>query len=172
MRGLLSFQRFELTAFGVRVPCPPPKNRPERLFLRALLLQRIQALCLEISVCSALFETACDVCGMYLELRKSGAESASDGCEYGVLAWYKVHHKNVSDWRHGTRTHEGNYFLNSLILLALMPVFAAVGDSPYTKVVIFRPQQHVSEGCPHRCPQYAYNMTDSEPFNKCLSDRS
>ena len=73
---------------------------------------------------------------------------------------------------HGTRTHEGNYFLNSLILLALMPVFAAVGDSPYTKVVIFRPQQHVSEGCPHRCPQYAYNMTDSEPFNKCLSDRS
>ena len=143
---------------------------------RFLLLQRIQALCLEISVCSAFFETACDVCGMSLELRKSGslvgAESASDGFEYGVLAWYKVPHKNVSDWRHGTRTHEGNYFLNSLILLALMPVFAAVGDPPYTKVVIFRPQQHVSEGCPHRCPQYAYNMTDSEPFNKCLSGRS
>jgi len=140
------------------------------------LLQRIQALSLEISVCGAFFETACDVCGMYLELRKSGslvgAESASDGFEYGILAWYKVPHKNVSDRRHGTRTHEGNYFLKSLILLALMPVFAAVGDTPYTKAAIFRPQQHVSEGCPHRCPQYVYNMADYRPFNKCLSDRS
>ena len=113
---------------------------------------------------------------MYLELRKSGslvgAESASDGFEYGILAWYKVPHKNVSDRRHGTRTHEGNYFMKSLILLALMPVFAAVGDTPYTKAAIFRPQQHVSEGCPHRCPQYVYNMADYRPFNKCLSDRS
>ncbi|MBR3247205.1 MAG: hypothetical protein IKG03_02265, partial [Clostridiales bacterium] len=144
--------------------------------LRALLLQRTQALSLEISICSGFFATAYDVCIMYLELRESGSlvgdMSSSDGFGYGVLAWYKVPHKNVSDWRHGTRTHEGNYFLNSLILLVLMPVFTAVGDPPYTKVVIFRPQQHVSEGCPHRCPHYAYNMTDSEPFNKCLSDRS
>ena len=76
---------------------------------------------------------------MYLELRKSGslvgAESASDGFEYGVLAWYKVPHKNVSDWRHGTRTHEGNYFLNSLILLALMPVFAVPIAVPSTSII-------------------------------------
>jgi len=139
------------------------------------LLQRIQALCLEISVCGAFFETACDVCGMYLELRKSGslvgAESASDGFEYGVLAWYKAPHKNVSDRRHGTRTHEGNYFLKSLILLALMLVFAPVGETPYTKDVIFCPQRAVSEACPHRCPQYVYNMADLEPFNKCFPDR-
>ena len=90
------------------------------------MLQRTQALSLEISICSGFFATAYDVCVMYLELRESGSlvgdMSSSDGFGYGVLAWYKVPHKNVSDWRHGTRTHEGNYFLNSLILLVLMPV--------------------------------------------------
>ena len=165
-----------LTALYVRVPCPPPLSSPERRFLRALLLQRVQALSLEISVCSGFFATAYDVCVMYLELRESGSlvgdMSSSDGFGYGVLAWYKVPHKNVSDWRHGTRTHEGNYFLNSLILLALMPVFTAVGDTPYTKAVIFHPQHTISEVCPHRCPQYAFNMADFESFNKCLPDRS
>ena len=129
----------------------------------------------EITVCCGFFATACDVCVMYLELRKNGSPvgdmSASGGFGYGVLAWSKVPQKNAYDWRHGTRTHEGIISLNSLILLALIPVFAPVGDTPYTKDVIFCPQQAVSEVCPHRCPQYAFNMEDIGSFIKCLLDR-
>ena len=103
------------------------------------------AVLLEISVCCGFFETACYVRTMYLELRKYGSlvgdMSCPVGFAYGVLAWYKVPHKNVVDSWHGTRTHEVIFSANGLILLALRPIFAPIGDTPYTKRAFFRPQR-------------------------------